>query len=934
MCKKDYMASAGYHVWLCLDCDVSKKLPYARKCLRGGCVEILKLHDVFVSHKEARMCIVMELMDSGSMQSMINSKRTFTTSFLAIVAEKLLKALKFLHSRRLVHRDIKPANVLFNSFGQVKLSDFGLARRTSETISITKSLSMTSSVSTPNDSPLDESHGSPSSHAGSAAYMCPQRILGKKATTASDIWALGATILACAIGRAPFEGANYFALVASICEDEIPVPSAKYRDGVSGQSLCDFVRECLIREKTRRPTAHDLLKHPFPQNMARSTTFKSLSSSPIASLRRNKMSFNLTTQQHMKNVSRHTALAEWLNLTDSSRSLPSGSGPRHIALMAEWFQKNLYLGIPPSKINVVKIRRDSTGSVRPGTKRWFEAIRQRVAIWASRSVFKYHVRRILVALDDGHRHGSLGEETKHLTADTLRNITRQNSLVCFGFLRLSRFIETDSSQRSWSSRWVELRSDGSLSLFRILDLSSSSPQSKDGDIEYETEGARHGAVPEGDEIFERKVLSRSFHLNPNSSICHVENRPSTETLNRIVLFASSIERDDDALEDDFDPHEDRTREKRPTQLHNQIGHATESNMSFLTATESPTARLRAFEEDSPTFSSTMKQSTPSHALHLTDSRRTAHRVHVLKKTKSDKVRRYSFDENSSTCYVPQWGFRIVVNADTELLFDADSKICRERWVKAISTVRSKRLRLPRQEMDAKVLLPCMSEMHVMGLAEQLRLPMALITRSVEVEYRKICDELRELCFDVRFLHGTPSNLSLGQFVLKRDADLSTRGHLMRHWKNRRFTLFGDRLAYGDASEVTEKYEVALSNIRDIKIVADHACRFEIQFVDASLAGGEEKWIVNAKSPASCTSWVNTIHKQRSKVVSAYARLREYMKSSIKLCVREIEDKFGENTRTFMVIKNHIVSLFGIENYEREKLFLRELCNAHTRSPAG
>jgi serine/threonine protein kinase len=101
---------------------------------------------------------------------------------LAVIARSLLKAIAYLHERNMVHLDIKPANVLINSKGEIKLSDFGLARQFEK---------------------AGEQFAS--TFVGSIQYMSPQRLKGLEYSFPSDIFSFALTMLAVTMGRYPEE---------------------------------------------------------------------------------------------------------------------------------------------------------------------------------------------------------------------------------------------------------------------------------------------------------------------------------------------------------------------------------------------------------------------------------------------------------------------------------------------------------------------------------------------------------------------------------------------------------------------------------------------------------------------------------------------------------------------------------------------------------
>ena len=102
-------------------------------------------------------------------------------SILSGISVQLVAGLDFLHGMRIIHRDIKPSNCLVSSSGLVKLADFGLART------------------------LDQGASFAESFLGTLEYMAPERVIGGKYTFGSDIWSLGLTLHAVAVGKYPYQ---------------------------------------------------------------------------------------------------------------------------------------------------------------------------------------------------------------------------------------------------------------------------------------------------------------------------------------------------------------------------------------------------------------------------------------------------------------------------------------------------------------------------------------------------------------------------------------------------------------------------------------------------------------------------------------------------------------------------------------------------------
>ena len=80
-----------------------------------------------------------------------------------------------------MHRDVKPGNLLLNSRGQVKLADFGVARKLGGTSDLSKTF------------------------VGTVGYMSPERIQGLRYNVKADIWGFGLSLMACALGRFPYQ---------------------------------------------------------------------------------------------------------------------------------------------------------------------------------------------------------------------------------------------------------------------------------------------------------------------------------------------------------------------------------------------------------------------------------------------------------------------------------------------------------------------------------------------------------------------------------------------------------------------------------------------------------------------------------------------------------------------------------------------------------
>ena len=144
------------------------------------------------------------------------------------------EALESIHSVGLVHRDLKPANVLVSPDGP-RVIDFGVARA-AERIQLTVTRG---SVGTP-------------------AYMAPEQARDtRQATSASDIFALGATMLFAATGHAPYQGETVMDVLVQLATGPPDVA------GLPGE-LAEIVMACLERDPRNRPTSASILARLAP----------------------------------------------------------------------------------------------------------------------------------------------------------------------------------------------------------------------------------------------------------------------------------------------------------------------------------------------------------------------------------------------------------------------------------------------------------------------------------------------------------------------------------------------------------------------------------------------------------------------------------------------------------------------------------------------
>jgi eukaryotic-like serine/threonine-protein kinase len=126
--------------------------------------------------------MVLELLEGGSLRSMLDQGTLLTVPQAARVGRDVASALEFAHSREVLHRDVKPANLLFDEHGVVRVADFGLARALAE-----------ASWTEPAGGML-----------GTARYASPEQATGVQLDARSDLYSLALVLVESVSGRVPF----------------------------------------------------------------------------------------------------------------------------------------------------------------------------------------------------------------------------------------------------------------------------------------------------------------------------------------------------------------------------------------------------------------------------------------------------------------------------------------------------------------------------------------------------------------------------------------------------------------------------------------------------------------------------------------------------------------------------------------------------------
>jgi eukaryotic-like serine/threonine-protein kinase len=187
-----------------------------------------------VGEAEGQTYIAMELVEGQALSARVVDGPLPVDQILRY-GQQMADALAHAHGRGVVHRDFKSANVVVTPDGQVKVLDFGLAKRlTGEALTEATTVSRHSLTA-------------PGVVAGTLAYMAPEQLKGQPADARSDIWALGVVLYELASGRRPFQGQTGFELTGAILNQPPTALPASVPAPVAG-----VIERCMAKEPGER----------------------------------------------------------------------------------------------------------------------------------------------------------------------------------------------------------------------------------------------------------------------------------------------------------------------------------------------------------------------------------------------------------------------------------------------------------------------------------------------------------------------------------------------------------------------------------------------------------------------------------------------------------------------------------------------------------
>jgi tRNA A-37 threonylcarbamoyl transferase component Bud32 len=187
--------------------------------------------------------LVMELVPGEPLSAILAREGSLPVGRTMGLIADTADALQAAHDAGVIHRDVKPGNILVRPDGSVSITDFGIARATTESNHLTKSGLVL----------------------GTAFYLPPEQASGKPVTPASDLYSLGVVAYQCLSGTTPFVGDNpVHVAVAHLRDEPPPLPD------IVPAAVRQFVMKLLDKDPLRRPAraadvataARSLQQHP------------------------------------------------------------------------------------------------------------------------------------------------------------------------------------------------------------------------------------------------------------------------------------------------------------------------------------------------------------------------------------------------------------------------------------------------------------------------------------------------------------------------------------------------------------------------------------------------------------------------------------------------------------------------------------------------
>ena len=197
-------------------------------------------HKNIVSYKDTikedeKIYIIMEFCENKNLACLIEKRKKLKEIEVQYYILQLINALIYMHKKYIIHRNLKPENLFLKENLELKISDFGIAKKLSYIDEKIKDI------------------------AGTLPYIAPEVFEKTGYSFEVDIWAVGVIIYFLIIGKTTFKGSNYAEIKEKIKKVDYSFP----KDAIISNAAKDLIRQILIKDPKKRPNLRQILMHDF-----------------------------------------------------------------------------------------------------------------------------------------------------------------------------------------------------------------------------------------------------------------------------------------------------------------------------------------------------------------------------------------------------------------------------------------------------------------------------------------------------------------------------------------------------------------------------------------------------------------------------------------------------------------------------------------------
>lgn len=180
--------------------------------------------------------LLLEICHNQSLNELLKRRKTLTELEVQCYVVQIIRALKYLHSHRIIHRDLKLGNLFISDKMELKVGDFGLATK------------------------LEYEYERKRTVCGTPNYIAPEVLDGKNGYSYEvDVWSLGVIIYTLILGKPPFETNNVKETYKRIKMNNYCIPNSM----LISEHAKTLIQDILVLDPSKRPTLDDILASDF-----------------------------------------------------------------------------------------------------------------------------------------------------------------------------------------------------------------------------------------------------------------------------------------------------------------------------------------------------------------------------------------------------------------------------------------------------------------------------------------------------------------------------------------------------------------------------------------------------------------------------------------------------------------------------------------------